>query len=437
MTARALTRVGDPRVAPRPVRIAHLGLGGFFRAHGAWYTAHAADAEEWGIVGFSHRSHDLVDRMVAQYGLYTLTTRGAARDTIEVVPSIMEAHPGSDTAAWRTVMADPATEVVTLTVTEAAYSLGPESVVDRVVDGLAARHAADAGPVTLVPCDNLAANGRLLEGRIRTMVARRSGDLADWIDESVAVLDTVVDRITPRATDADVVAAAAHGYLDAAPVVTEPFSEWILSGSFAAAHPDWESAGAVIVDDPGPFVRRKLHLLNGAHSLLAYAGLLRGHEEIASAAADPVLADAVETWWDEAAATVGGDPPALAAYRAALSERFGNAKLDHRLAQIAVDGSVKLAARVVPVARTERDSGRSAAAAAATIGAWIAYCRRVDDSLVDARRDEVLAAVRGRARTAIPRTVAVVDPDLADDDAFVRAVTEAVSRWRRSEPTTD
>ncbi len=461
MTAEALTRPGDPCRAARPVRIVHLGLGAFFRAHGAWYTAHAADADEWGIVGFSGRSRDLVDRLASQDGLYTLITRGADRDTIEVVPTIMEVHPGTDAAAWLGALASPRVAVVTLTVTEAAYAAGPASVAARLVDGLSARRQADGGPITLVPCDNVTDNASALAEAVRSEAARRGqagrrdarpgesptghvgrrasgqGDtgLLEWIDASVSIVGTVVDRITPRPTPADEEAAAARGYADAAPVVTEPFSEWIISGEFAADRPDWESAGARFVDDLAPYARRKLHLLNGAHSLLAYGGLLRGHVEVADALADDVLAEAVEEWWEEAAVTVGGTTASRADYRGALIERFANPRMHHSLAQIAIDGSSKLRVRVVPVAHAELAAGRRAEAAASIIGAWVAYLRRAGADLVDACRSEVLAAESGPTGDAPRRLIALLDSELADHDDFVAAVSAAARSWDRGIPS--
>lgn len=433
VTAARLTRSGHPEWVAPPVRIVHLGLGGFFRAHQAVYTAHAADAAQWGIAAFSGRSHALADRLAAQDGLYTLTVRGPQVDSTEVIPSVVAAHPGDDSAAWRSYCSAPTVQVVTLTVTEAAYGPGPVSVAPRLVDGLDGRRRADAGPITIVPCDNVIDNATVLGRLIVDEAERRGAHLADWVLDNVAMVGTMVDRITPRATDADVEAVARSGWIDAAPVVTEPFSEWVLSspdGPVAGIDlPDWASAGAVFTDDLGPYTRRKLHLLNGAHSLLAYAGLMRGHTEVAEAIADPVLQELVDAWWDEAARTVGGPATELEDYRAALLERFSNPRLRHRLAQIAIDGSAKLPVRVVPVALAERRAGQDAPMAATIIGAWIAYARRMGGDLIDANRDEIVRTVRGPGVDVVTRSLALLDAGLAEDVAFVATVREQMRRF--------
>ena len=172
---------------------------------------------------------------------------------------------------------------------------------------LAARRAAGAGPLAVVCCDNLSNNGTVARNAVAGFAGAWDAGLAAWIDANISFVSTSVDRITPRTTDADLAAVeAACGYRDNSPVVAEPFSNWVLSGDFPAGRPRWEDAGAVFVADIEPYENRKLWLLNGAHSLLAYAGQLRGHTTVAQALADPLCLQAVESFWDEAEANLAG-----------------------------------------------------------------------------------------------------------------------------------
>ncbi|MDQ0850591.1 mannitol-1-phosphate/altronate dehydrogenase [Arthrobacter sp. B3I9] len=218
------------------------------------------------------------------------------------------------------------------------------------------------------------------------------------------------------------------GYRDNSPVVAEPFSSWVLSGDFPAGRPRWEDAGAVFVDDIEPYENRKLWLLNGAHSLLAYAGQLRGHATVAQALADPACRRAVEAFWDEAEASLSRGEGAtvdlqIPAYRAALLARFSNARIAHHLAQIATDGSTKLRMRAVPVLRAERAEDRSGAAAALMIAAWVDYCACAT-AVQDPLAADIAAANRLSGAERICALLRLVDPVMAADAAVVGLVED-------------
>jgi fructuronate reductase len=380
-------------MARRPVRIAHLGLGAFHRAHQAWYTQHAGEsAEDWGIAAFTGRTPDAARALAAQGGRYTLIERGAERDRAEIVDAIVAAHDGRDRDAWRGVVADPRTAVVTLTVTEAGYE--PDATpAARLVDALAARRLADAGPIALVSCDNLLGNGR----RLRELVRAAADDpLREWIDLSVSFVDTMVDRITPATTDAD--RATAHrltGMDDACTVVAEPFHAWVLAGAFPAGRPEWGAAGARFVDDVTPYEESKLWLLNAGHSYLAYAGRLRGHTTLDEAFADDALRAGVEQLWAEQGAVIDLPESEVQDSLAALRDRFAHPRMGHRLDQIARDGARKLPPRILAPARRRRERGLPMGEAQlATVGAWAQCLLRFGAD--DAASADVIGAL-GRA----------------------------------------
>lgn len=421
--------------AAAPVRIVHLGLGAFHRAHQAWYTDRVDADRAWGIAAFTGRSPKAADELAAQDGLFTLLTKHADRDETEVVRSISEAHDGADLEALRRLIAAPETAIVTLTITEAGYPVdasgwaadvaavkegkAPVGAIARLVSALDARRAAGAGPLTVLPCDNLPENGALTRGAVLGIAAELDAGLAAWIEASVAFASTSIDRITPRTTEEDVARVLdLTGWEDRAPVVTEPFRDWIIEGSFPAGRPAWEHAGARFVDDLEPWEQRKLWLLNGAHTLLANAGPSRGHATVAEAIADEALRAAVEALWDEAEHHLPAGLE-LAAYRAALLERFENPRIRHLLAQIAQDSLQKLRVRIAPVALAERGAGRSAAGCAGAIGAWVGQVL-VGADQAD-RSDHEIAIARTASDPAVA-LVAAIDPRLAADDDFLTAV---------------
>jgi fructuronate reductase len=456
----ALSRVrGDGRPAA-PVRLVHLGLGNFFRAHQAWYTDRAPDAAEWGIAAFSGRSAELARSLAGQDGLYTLVDRAADGDRFSVVASLAETHPGADHAAWLDRLASPDVRAVTLTVTEAGYVRGAGGGLDRdraeigadvtalrddpsasvrtaparLVAGCAARRRADAGPLTLIPCDNLPGNAEALARVVADLAVMVDPGLAEWITDSVSYVTTMVDRITPRTTPEDQQAVAdGTGHEDCCPVVTEPFSEWVLSGAFPGGRPRWEDAGATLTDDVRPYEERKLWLLNGAHSLLAYAGSARGHATVAEVVADDVCRAWMEQWWTEAGRHLQLPAADVEAYREALRGRFANPRIRHQLAQIAADGSQKLPVRILPVVRLERAEGRLPEGAARVLAAWVVHLRGAGAPVADVDAERMVELASGPMPDAVRRVLDALDPAVGADDEVVTAVSDTAQElgtWR-------
>ncbi|MGH2862035.1 MAG: mannitol dehydrogenase family protein [Solirubrobacteraceae bacterium] len=389
---------------PRPVRIVHIGIGNFSRAHQAWYTMAADGAGEWGICAFTGRRPDAAQALAPQQGLYTLIERSSATDSLSVIEVLSEVRPGSDLDGFVTAVAAPQTAIVTLTVTEAGYrptaaaergssgagraAAGPEhgspSPPERLATALVERCRRGAPPLAIVSCDNLHENGRVLRERTIAVAERLDAKAADWISREVSFVNTSVDRITPRITDADrALVTRELGLVDVSPVVTEPFSDWILSGEFPAGRPRWESAGARFVAEIEPWELRKLWILNGAHSLLAFLGLLRGYQTVLDAIRDPELVQAMEEFWDLAQRHLPNAAELdLSAYRSETHARFANARMGYPLRQIAGDGRDKLRQRVVPVIEAALDAGDCAEPALRVVRAWAQWL------LADAARVE-------------------------------------------------
>lgn len=443
------------------VRVAHIGLGAFHRAHQAWYTDVSDDANEWGIRAFSGRSPHAAEELAAQDGLYALIERSGDGDEITLVDSVVDAVDGARVDRLVETLAAPATSLVTLTITESGYALdaqhrpdltrddvaadvawlrnnlgsadfdfsdAPRTALARVLVGLEGRRRAGAEPLSVVSCDNLPSNGELTQTALRSLAELASApETLAYLDEHISFVATSVDRITPKTTREDIaVVQATTGWKDRTPVVTEPFRDWVLSGEFRAGRPAWERAGAQFVDDVEPFERRKLWLLNGAHSLLAYAGAARGHATVAAAIADATVRSWVEEFWTEAVRHLPEKQLDLDGYRAALLDRFDNGRIQHLLEQIGQDGTTKLRVRVAPVLLAERGAGNAADASVRTLGAWIALARagrlpadRIGSALQDA------AQLPGEA--AIVALLGLIDPRLVEDPAVVTAVSRAAA----------
>lgn len=427
------------------IGIVHFGIGAFHRAHQAWYTDRAMEGGDrnWAIIGVSLRSGEVAHQMNPQEGLYTVTEREGAGSRTRIIGAVRDVlvapyEPDAVIAA----LAAPATQIASLTITEKGYCRAKDGGLDEflasedsvfhfLAKGLRRRHDAGLPGLTLLSCDNLADNGRQLARLMGDYLATHDAGLLGWFETACACPSTMVDRIVPATTEDDrvAVAEALDGVHDAAAVVTEPFSQWVIEDRFAGPRPRWETVGADLVDDVRPYETAKLRLLNGAHSALAYLGLRRGHTFVHQAVADPALRSLIERLMRAEAATSFEAAPGqnLDAYADALLARFANPALNHRLGQIAMDGSQKIPQRWLETLAVHQKAGRVCPAILEAIGAWLVHVRGdngpVDDPMASALAsawaesgtERIVAAVFGRSG------LIASDWDPTDDD--VNSVT--------------
>jgi fructuronate reductase len=380
--------------------IVHLGVGAFHRAHQAVYTdaALAAGARDWAITGVSLRATQVRDQLEPQGGLYTVTQSGNTGHEIRLIGAIrhMLVAPEGPLAVIA-ALAAPETHIVSLTITEKGYHRRPDLSLDwaaapvardlqgaaQSLYGLLARACAlrrkrGLPGMTLLSCDNLADNGPQLERLLLQFLERLDPELAAWVRRECSCPATMVDRIVPATTAADLNWLDNQlGVHDAAAVMTEPFRQWVIEDRFAGPRPPWEVGGAQWVTRVAPYETAKLRMLNGAHSALAYIGLARGHELVAQAIADPSLAALINVLMRAEAAPSFTPAPGqdLDTYADLLLARFANVARPHRLRQIAMDGSQKIPQRWLETLRSAQSQGRRCDALLQALGAWIAYVR--------------------------------------------------------------
>jgi len=441
--------LGDvaPRVARPPaaaldatVGIVHLGLGAFHRAHQAILTqrALAVAPGRWAISGASLRGAAVRDSLRPQDCLYTVIENDGVEEGASVVGVVREVlWAPEEGRALLARLAAPATRIVTLTVTEKGYCHNPasgeldwthpdiradlvggdspQSTIGWLARGLAERQAAGASGLTVLCCDNMARNGRTLEGLVRQFTMAQDSGLAAWIEDEVRFPSSMVDRIVPAATPASLdYAAALLGLRDEAAVSTEGFAQWVIEDDFAAGRPLWEAVGAELVRDVRPFQELKLRLLNGAHSAIAYLGALEGLPFVADVMADPALARFIERLMLEEIAPLTPAPPGfdVDAYARALLHRFRNKSLQHRTLQIAMDGSQKIPVRWLPVLREGRRRGFPCRHLVTALAAWLRFLGGRDEVGRELPLDDPMAS----------QLRATVAPVAHDPAALVQAV---------------
>ncbi len=451
-----------------PVGIVHLGLGAFFRAHGAVYVeqAMAASGGDWGILGVSLQSPDMRDRLAPQGGTYFAVELGPGGETARHIQSVQGVRVArEDPGAVLAAMADPRVRIVSLTVTEKGYchepatgrllpnhpdiahdlaSPLPRSAPGYLVRALAMRRAAGIAPFTVLCCDNLPENGRLVRAVILDLARRIDPALADWIAEQGRFPATMVDRIVPATQSADIDRVAAlTGRHDAAPVLHEPFRQWVIEDDFVAGdRPDLAAAGAQMVADVTPYEHMKLRMLNGTHSALAYLGYLAGHQTVAEAAADPVFAALLRQLWTAEIVPALQPPPGvdLHAYADALLARYANPAIRHRTWQIAMDGSQKLPQRILGTLAANLDAGRPSPGLILTVAGWMVYVRGTDlaGATIDVRdplAETLRAAATGPDPVGALLSLRTIFPKLLADrlaDPLRRAHDVLVDRGSRA-----
>jgi fructuronate reductase len=408
--------------------IVHIGLGAFHRAHQAVYTDDAMNDgdRDWGIIGASLRGAQVKAQMAPQDGLYTVRERQGGDSTIRLIGAVRQVlWAPRDAAALVWAIADSRTRIITCTITEKGYCRGRDERLDRASLDLASDFAGEAAPktlygflgralsmrkqsglpgLTLVCCDNLSDNGRRLAALLGEFIAETDPMLLAWFYEHCRCPSTMVDRIVPAATDADREQTARDiGLRDEATINTEAFRQWVIEDNFAGRRPRWEIGGAQFVQDVAPFEAAKLRMLNGAHSALAYLGLARGYTFVHEAIVDPVLRPLIEHLMrDEAAPslthTAGLD---LERYADALIARFANGALQHRLAQIAMDGSQKIPQRWLETLEVQNKKGQDCPALLKALSAWIVFLRSDVENVGDPMAATLIALWRREGKSGI------------------------------------
>ncbi len=388
--------------------IVHLGLGAFFRAHGAVYIADAMEASggDWGVVGVSLKSPNTRDKLKPQGWAYTaleLADSACKTRVIQVLQDVLVA-PENPTAVLA-VMAAPSTKIVSLTVTEKGYCLNPAtgrinfdhpdikadlksstpvSAPGYLMRALQMRKEAGLPAFSILSLDNLPENGQLAKLAVCDLARAVDPSLADWIESHARFPSTMVDRIVPATTE-DVIEQVRDmtGLNDQAAVQHEPFRQWVIQDDFMDNNrPDFAAAGALLVNDVQLFELMKLRMLNGAHSALAYLGYLAGHKTISDTVHDPVFGAFIDDFWVKEVIPALKTPPStdLNDYAGHLKKRFENTAIQHQTWQIAMDGSQKLPQRILNTLFENLAAGRPYDRLLLALAGWMQYVSGWDDS---------------------------------------------------------
>jgi mannitol 2-dehydrogenase len=438
--------------------IAHIGVGGFHRAHQAYYTdalMNTGQALDWAICGVGLRAEDrrARDDLKEQDYLFTLFELGDNDDTeVRVIGAIRDMLLAEDGAqALIDKLADPQIRIVSLTITEGGYCIDdsngefmahlpqiqhdlahpqtPKTVFGFLCAALEKRRGAGTPAFTIMSCDNLPHNGEVTRKALLAFATLRDPGLRDWIEQNVSFPNAMVDRITPMTSTAHRLQLAdKHAVDDAWPVVCEPFVQWVLEDKFVNGRPAWEQVGVQFTDDVSPYEEMKIKLLNGSHLALTYLGFLKGYRFVHETMNDPLFVRYMRAYMDldvtpQLAPVPGID---LTDYKNTLVARFSNQAIADQLERVCSDGSSKFPKFTIPTINRLIADGKETKRAALVVAAWALYLKGVDENgdtytipdpraefcqgLVadDALITQRLLAVEEIFGTAIPRSAAFV-----------------------------
>jgi len=392
-----------------PIRVVHLGIGAFFRAFGLPRLEELNAAlpriqDRYAVVGVSFRSTAIRDALAPQNFLYNAIERRPDVDVPRQITCLVDVcYAGEDRERILAHMSAPEVSLISLTITEKGYChingqldasnpdilhdienpTTPITALGFIVAALARRRATGTAPFTCLSCDNLADNGRLLARVVSGLAALTDPELAVWIQTKVCFPVTMVDRIVPATTDDDRFdVAKLVGFEDQAPVIHEPFWQWVIEDDFGPlGGPDLARFGVQVVADVTPYETMKLRCLNGSHTALALLGQLHGKQTVSAAISDPLYAAFVSSLWLQEiipSVTVpqGTD---IEAYCRALALRFSNPRISHKTAQIVMDTSQKLPPRILAPLGENLTAGRSVSRLCLVIAGWMAFVRQMHD----------------------------------------------------------
>ncbi len=450
--------------------IVHIGVGGFFRAHCAFYTDKVLhkNTTNWGICGMGLLPNDrkIIDTLNRQDGLYTLmSTQSDGVLSARVIGSMIDFvfAPENPQIAIKK-MADPAVKIITLTITEGGYNFNeatkefqiedptiqwdlnnpqhPKTVFGYLTQALKKRRDNNIPGLTLQSCDNIQKNGAVLKKMLLSFVKKAQPDLIDWINQNVTFPNSMVDRITPVTKPSDIKKLKSEFEIDDGwPVVCEPFIQWIIEDDFANGRPEWESVGAQFVQDVGPYEKMKIRLLNAGHSLLGFLGTLYGCKTIDETIELPMFRSFLREFMDKEVTPVLGNIKGIniEAYKDTLIQRFGNKYIKDELSRICLESSAKIPTFLLPTIKEQLVNGGSIHRGTLVVAAWCRYLEvagtpgynyTIDDKMATTLQTEARASMSNDPMAFLK--IRPIFGDLVNSKQFVETYLHLIDTIRRS-----
>ena len=442
--------------------ILHFGVGNFHRAHQAVYLddlfATGAD-HDWAIIGAGVLPSEITmhEKLGEQDWLTTVVEQDTGHMEARVTGSMIDFIAPGNTAGILARLADPKIRIVSLTITEGGYFIdaasgkfnpkhpaiaadaaapeAPVTVFGLILAGLKQRRAAGMTPFTVMSCDNIPHNGHVTRDAVAGLAELIDRDLAQWVRDTVAFPNSMVDRITPATSERErALLRDTFNVSDNWPVFCEPFKQWVLEDTFTVGRPALETVGVQFVEDVAPFELMKIRILNGGHATIAYpAGLLDIHF-VDEGMAEPLVArflDKVER--EEIIPTVPPVPGVvLNDYYELIVRRFSNPKIGDTIRRLCLDGSNRQPKFIVPTIAARLKAGASIEGLGLESALWCRYCEGTTDSgAVTEPNDPAWARLQATAKAAKSDpsawlAMSDIYGDVAKSDVFAAAFAKSL-----------
>lgn len=446
--------------------IVHIGVGNFHRAHQAFYLHQLFDGgtdHDWAIIGAGVKSYDAAmrGRLEPQDWLTTVVELDPHGYRATVTGAMIDFAPVGGRRLID-LLCQPEIRIVSLTVTEGGYFVDarnggfdrdnpdirrdidnpadPQTVFGIIISALDGRRTAGTAPFTVMSCDNLPENGHVARRTVLGLAEELPGDIAEWISANVSFPNSMVDCITPATGDRErALVNEKFGIEDAAPVVCEPFRQWVMEDDFPAGRPALEKVGVEFVSDVAPYELMKLRILNGGHATIAYPAALLGIHFVHDAMANALVTDFLDALEHrEIMPTVPPIPGVdFEAYYGKVVERFSNEAVGDTISRLCLDGSNRQPKFILPAIRDRLAAGLPVDGLALEVALWCRFCAGTDESgapveIPDEKADQLNDhALRAREDPPVFLGQSEIFGDLADSETFVSAFSANLDRlWQ-------
>lgn len=447
--------------------IVHIGVGGFHRAHQAYYLHQLmgkGQAFQWGICGVGLREGDrkIAAILKKQDYLYSLIQKHPnGKIETSVIGSIIDFLLGpDDPQAVINKMAAPESKIVSLTITEGGYNIDsatgefdstnediqhdlhhpqqPKTVFGYLAAALRKRFQEGIPAFTIQSCDNIQHNGDVTRKMLLAFVDQQDPELAQWIRKEVSFPNAMVDRITPVTSGSDLDYIQTElGIQDEWPVTCEPYCQWVIEDHFSNGRPAWETVGAQFVEDVTPYEKMKIRLLNAGHSVLGLLGSIHGHQTIDEAVVDPIFAAYLRAFMEGEVVPVLGPVEGihLPTYIDSLFDRFSNPSIKDNLARICLESSAKIPKFLIPTILDNLKHGGNIRLSTLVIAAWCKYSDLQETQsgapleIVDAMKEELHEAAVGTRENPLSfLDIPSIFGELKDNPEFTNVYAEVIAK---------